>query len=65
MQLTDMMLLKLMEENKKTESQTLLSWANMTRISLQMWNDFSSHQLVFGKKTNLPGIVQLGYSECK
>ena len=40
---TDMMLLKLMEENKKTESQTLLSWANMARNTLQMWNGFSSH----------------------
>ena len=37
---TDMMLLKLMEENKKTESQTLLSWANVARNSLQMWNGF-------------------------
>ena len=26
---TNMMLLKLIEENKKTESQTLLSWANI------------------------------------
>ena len=25
--------------------------------SLQMWNGFSSHQLVFGKKTNLPGVM--------
>ena len=54
---TDMMLLKLMEENKETESQTLLSWANMARNSLQMWNGFSSHQLVFGKNPNLPGIM--------
>ena len=35
---TDMMMLKLMEENKKIESQTLLSWANMARSSLQMWS---------------------------
>ena len=33
---TDMMLLKLKEENEKTDSQTLLSWANMARNSLQM-----------------------------
>ena len=55
--LTIMMLLRLMEENKKTESQTLLSWANMAQNSLQMWNGFSSHQLVFGKNPNLPGIM--------
>ena len=55
--MTDMMLLKLMEENKKTERQTLLSWANMARNSLQMCNGFSSHQLVFGKNPNLPGIM--------
>ena len=54
---TDMMLLKLMEENKKTERQTLLSLANMARNSLQMWNGFSSHQLVFGKNPNIPGIM--------
>ena len=52
---TDVMLLEL--ENKKTESETLLSRANMARHSLQMWNGFSSHQRVFGKKTNLPGIM--------
>ena len=47
----DIMVLKFMEENKKSERQTLLSWANMARNSLQMWNGFSSHQLVFGKKS--------------
>ena len=47
---TDKMLLKLMEE-KKIESQTLLSWANMARNSLQIWNCFCNHQLVFGKKS--------------
>lgn len=54
---TDMMLLKLSEENGKTNSQTLLCWANMARNSLQMWNGFSSHQLIFGKNPNLPGIM--------
>ena len=29
----------------------------MARNSLQMWNDFSSHQLVFGKNPNIPGIM--------
>ena len=54
---TDMMLLKLKEENGKMDGQTLLCWANMARNSLSMWNGFSSHQLVFGQNPNLPGIM--------
>ena len=54
---TDTMLLKLEEENQHTDSGTLLCWANMARHSLQMWNGFSSHQLVFGQNPNLPGIM--------
>ena len=46
---TDIMLLKLTEENQSTDSQTLLGWANMARDALQMWNGFSSHQLGFGQ----------------
>ena len=54
---TDVMLQNLMEEKKKSESQTLMSWANMARNSLKMWNGFSNHRLVFGKNPNLPGIM--------
>ena len=54
---TDMMLLKLQYEHKHTDPQTLLSWANMARNSLQMWNGFSSHQLVFGCYPKLPGVM--------
>ena len=57
---TDMMLLKLEEENRNTDSQTLLCWANMARNTLQMWNGFSSHQLIFGKNPNLPGVMTDG-----
>ena len=57
---TDMMLSKLTEENQSTDSQTLLGWANMARNALQMWNRFSSHQLVFGQNPNLPGIMTDG-----
>ena len=53
----DMMLLKLEEENQKLDSHTLLCWANMARNSLQMWNGYSSHQLVFGRNPKLPGIM--------
>lgn len=52
-----MMLLKLEEENGKTESQTLLCWANMACNSLQMWNGYRSHQLVFGKNPSFPGTM--------
>ena len=57
---TDMMLLKLKEENERTDRQTLLSWANMARNSLHMWNGYSSQQLVFGKNQSLPGIMTDG-----
>jgi hypothetical protein len=42
-------LIKLASENKNVEIETLLLRANMARNSLQMWNGFSSQQLVFGK----------------
>ena len=52
-----MMLVKLAADYGKVYSQTLLSWANMARNSLQMWNGYSSHQLVFGEDPNLPNIM--------
>ena len=55
--ITDMMLVKLEAEYGKINPQTLLSWANMARNSLQMWNGYSSHQLVFGENPNLPNIM--------
>lgn len=55
--ITDMMLVKLEADYGKVNSQTLLSWANMARNSLQMWNGYSSHQLVFGENPNLPNIM--------
>ena len=57
---TGMMLLKLQEENERTDRQTLLSWANMTRNTLHKWNGYSSQHLVFGKNPNLPGIMTDG-----
>jgi hypothetical protein len=56
--ITNMMLIKLASENKNVEIETLLLRANMARNSLQMWNGFSSQQLVFGKNQNLPNIMQ-------
>jgi len=55
--MTDTMLVKLVADYGKYNTQTLLSWANMARNSLQMWNGFSSHQLVFGENPNLPNIM--------
>ena len=55
--ITDMMLVKLEADFTKINSQTLLSWANMARNSLQMWNGYSSHQLVFGETPNLSNIM--------
>ena len=55
--ITDMMLLKLEEENGRTDSQILLCLVNMTHNSLQKLNGYSSHQLVFGQNLNLPGIM--------
>ena len=54
--ITDMMLVKFAADYGKVNSQTLLSWANMARNSLQLWNGYSSHQLVFGENPNLPNI---------
>lgn len=54
---TDMVLVKLKAEYGKTNHQTLLSWANMARNSLQMWNGFSSHHLMFGENPNLPNLM--------
>ena len=52
-----MMLVKLEADYGKLNAQTLLSWAKMARNSLQMWNGYSSHQLVFGENPNLPNIM--------
>ena len=55
--ITDMMLVKLEADDGKIDSQILLSWANMARNSLQMWNGYSSHHLVFGENPNHPNIM--------
>ena len=55
--MTYTMMLKHVEENMNTDSQTLLCWANMARNSFQMWNSFSSNKLILRKNPNLPGIM--------
>ena len=39
---------------------TLLAWANLAKNSLQMWNRFSSFQLVLGQNPNLSNIMTDG-----
>lgn len=56
-QITDRMLEILVEENPHTNEKLLLAWANVAKNSLQMWNGFSSYQLVLGKNPNLPNIM--------
>ena len=54
---TDTMLLKLREQCPKAPIEVLLSWANVSRNSRQMWHCFSSYQLVFGRNPNLPNVM--------
>ena len=56
-QVTDMILTKLKESYPNVHLETLLAWANMARNSLQMYNGFSSHQIVFGVNPNLPNVM--------
>lgn len=53
----DMIFTKLEAEYSGIDRETLLGWANMAHNCLQMWNGFSSHQLVFGKNPKLPEIL--------
>ena len=46
-----------LDEQYGEDSKTLLCWANIAENCFQMWNRFSSHQLVFGTNPNLPGIM--------
>ena len=49
----------LVEENLKYDKKIHLAWANVNvaKNSIQMWNSFSSYQLVLGKNPNLPNIM--------
>ena len=54
---TDMILCKLEAQYPKTDLDILLAWTCMAKNSLQMYNGFSSNQLVFGHNPNLPNIL--------
>lgn len=55
--IVDYMLVKLKEEYPSCSLEVLLCWANMVKNTLQMWNGFSSYQLVFGHNPNLPDVM--------
>ena len=57
-QVTDMIMLKLQASYPEAELEYILAWANMARNSMQMYQGYSSHQLVFGINPNLPNILQ-------
>jgi transposase InsO family protein len=54
---TDMMLLRMVEQCPDTPLEVLLCWANMAKNSLQMWHGYSSYQIVFGRNPNLPNVM--------
>ena len=57
-QVVDLMLHKLIIDFPKIKLDVLLRWANMSKNTLQMWNGFSSNQLVFGINPSLPNIFE-------
>ena len=56
-QVVDSILEKLVNEFPKTPESVLLKWACMAKNTLQMYEGFSSHQLVFGRNPHLPNIL--------
>ena len=56
-QVVDSILTKLAKDFPTTPLEVLLKWACMAKNSLQMYEGFSSHQLVLGKNPNLPNVM--------
>ena len=54
---TESMLTKQVDQCPGTSLNILLTWANVARISLQMWHGYSSYQLVFGTNLDLPNLM--------
>ena len=53
----DRCLSKILEDDPKMNTNTALAWAINAKNSLQMWNGFSSYQLVFGQNPNIPNTM--------
>lgn len=54
----DRCLEKILADNPTVSLETALVWAINAKNCLQMWNGFSSYQLVFGQNPNLPNVMR-------
>ena len=61
-QVVDTILTKLVHDFPRTPVPILLKWACLAKNTLQMYEGFSSYQLVFGRNPNLPNIITGGPS---
>ena len=48
---------KILEDDPKLPLSQAISWGINAKNCLQMWNGFSSYQLVFGQNPNLPNVM--------
>ena len=53
---TDRCLEKILNENPDIPLEVALAYACNAKNSLQMWNGYSSYQIVFGSNPNVPDI---------
>ena len=54
------MLLRLVERSPEVPVNVPLCWASMAQKPLQLWHGYSSYEMVFDSKTNLPNIMTDG-----
>ena len=62
-QVVDSILRKLVQDYPKTPIEILLKWACMAKNTLQMYEGFSSYQLVLGRNPNIPNILSSSPSQ--
>ena len=55
--IVDTMLMKMQDEYQHIPLDVLLCWSSMAKNAMQMWNGFSSYQIVFGRNPKLPNIM--------
>jgi transposase InsO family protein len=60
---TDRCMEKILHDNPKTPFEVALAYACNAKNCLQMWNGFSSFQLVFGKNPRLPDVFNASLPE--
>ena len=61
--ITDRCLEKILHENPKTPLDIALSYACNAKNCIQMWNGFSSFQIVFGQNPRLPNVFNAALPE--